>query len=105
MPAGTLISVEEYVGSAYEPDCEYVDGKLLERNMGESDHAGIQGLLVAWLSVRQKELGIHVFPELRIQVAPNRYRIPDITVTTRRISGRILRVPPLLCVEILSPED
>jgi Uma2 family endonuclease len=105
MPAGTLVSLEEYVSTTYDPDCEYVDGKLLERNMGESDHAGIQGLLVAWFVRRQKQLGIHVFPELRVQVAPGRYRVPDITVTTQKIRGRILRVPPFLCIEILSPED
>src|SRR4051794_27097611 len=105
MPAETLVSVEEYVSKTYDPDCEYVDGTLLERNMGESDHAGIQGLLVAWLLTRRKQFGIHVFPELRVQVAPGRYRVPDITVTTQKISGRILRVPPFLCVEILSPED
>ncbi|HEX4278213.1 MAG TPA: Uma2 family endonuclease [Bryobacteraceae bacterium] len=27
------------------------------------------------------------------------------TVTTRKIRGRILREPPFLCIEILSPED
>jgi Uma2 family endonuclease len=105
MSTGTLVSVEEYVSTTYDPDCEYVDGRLLDRNIGESDHAGIQGLLIAWLLARQKQFGIHVFPELRIQVAPERYRVPDITVTTQKISGRILRVPPFLCVEILSPED
>jgi Uma2 family endonuclease len=105
MSTGTLVSVEEYVSTTYDPDCEYVDGRLLDRNIGESDHAGIQGLLIAWLLARQKQFGIHVFPELRIQVAPERCRVPDITVTTQKISGRILRVPPFLCVEILSPED
>jgi len=61
--------------------------------------------LVAWLLNRRKQLGIHVFPETRTQVAPRRYRVPDIAVTTVRPSGRILRQPPFLCIEILSPED
>jgi len=105
MPTEALVSVEEYLNTAYEPDCEYVDGELLERSVGESDHAGIQGILVTWLSLRRRELGIHVFPELRVQVAPRRYRVPDITVTTHKVKGRILKTPPFLCIEILSPED
>ena len=40
-----------------------------------------------------------------MQVAQTRFRIPDITVTTRKAKGRILREPPFLCIEILSPED
>jgi len=45
------------------------------------------------------------FPSLRVQVAERRYRIPDITVTKNKVKGRILREPPFLCIEILSPED
>ena len=71
----------------------------------EADHAGLQGLLIAWLFERRRKLGIHIFPELRVQVAPGRFRVPDTTATTRRIEGRILEEPPFLCIEILSPED
>ena len=34
-PTQTLISVEEYLGTSYRPDCDFVDGRVLERNMGE----------------------------------------------------------------------
>lgn len=105
MATGTLISLDEYLSTIYDPDCEYVDGELLERNMGESDHSGIQGIIFALLYSQRREYGIHVFPELRVQVAARRYRIPDITVTTRKVKGRILREPPFLCIEVLSPED
>ncbi len=101
----TLISLDEYLSTIYDPDREYVDGELIERNMGEPDHSGLQMSVAAWLFSRRKQLGIHVFPELRVQVAATRYRIPDIAVITTRIQGRVLRKPPLLCIEILSPED
>jgi len=29
------VSVEEYLATTYDPDCDYVDGEPLERNMGE----------------------------------------------------------------------
>lgn len=105
MPVANLISEEAYLNSSYDPDREYVEGELLERNMGEPDHAGLQGLLIVWLSLHCEKLGMNVFPELRVQVAPRHYRVPDIAVTTHRIRGRFLREPPFLCVEVLSPED
>ena len=101
----TLTLVEEYLTTIYEPDREYLDGELVERNMGEAEHGGLQGILVGWLFAKRKDFGIHVFPELRLQVAPRRYRVPDILVTTTRVKGRIVTEPPFLCIEILSPED
>src|SRR5579862_946627 len=59
MAAGTL-SLEEYLSTVYEPDREYVDGELLERNRGESDHSGIQGIVLAILYAKRREYGIHV---------------------------------------------
>lgn len=105
MASGTLVPLEEYLTTVYDPDCEYVDGEILERNMGELDHGGLQGIIIAWLYSRRKQLGIHVFPETRTQVAARRYRVPDIALTLKKPSGRILTEPPFLCIEILSPED
>lgn len=73
--------------------------------MGELEHAGLQGLLIAWLLNRRQQWAIHVFPECRVQVTPKRYRIPNIAVTKQKPRGRMLHEPPFLCVEILSPED
>ena len=39
MSARTLISVEDYLASCYEPDCDFVDGHVEERNVGEWDHS------------------------------------------------------------------
>jgi Uma2 family endonuclease len=105
MATGTAISLDEYLSTIYHPDCEYVDGELIKRNMGESDHSALQGIIFAMLYGQRREIGIHVFPELRVQVGPTRYRIPDITVTTEKVRGKILRQAPFLCIEILSPED
>ena len=43
MQTGVQISVEDYLSTSYRPDCEYVDGVLLERNLGEFDHSRLQG--------------------------------------------------------------
>ena len=43
-----LISIEEYLGSSYEPDVEFVDGVLEEKNTGEWDHGFLQMAIGAW---------------------------------------------------------
>ncbi len=106
MEAETLISVEEYLKSTYRPDCDLVDGEVLERNMGEGQHARIQGFLSALFFNNRKTWAVNVLPEMRVQVAPRRFRIPDLSVLEAAIPlPRIIRQPPLLCIEILSSED
>jgi Uma2 family endonuclease len=100
-----LISVEQYVRTSYRPDCDYVDGEVIERNLGEWDHGWLQGLITAYLLHRYRRDGIFVVPELRVQVKPTRFRIPDICVTLGLPGEQTLTKPPFLCVEILSPKD
>lgn len=106
MPAGTLIRVSEYLSTSYRPDCDYVDGEILQRNLGEYDHAKLQKKLILHFGNREKQLGIHVFPAQRVHVSRTRLRVPDICVVTgAEPDEQIFTKPPLLCIEILSPED
>jgi Uma2 family endonuclease len=106
MPVAVAVSVEEYVGTTYHPDRDYIDGELLERNVGEVDHGRLQILLAGYLLNREKLWGITAFTEVRVQVKPTRFRVPDVTVVAGpKPKTRILREPPLLCIEVLSPED
>jgi Uma2 family endonuclease len=101
----TLVSVEEYLRTVYQPDCDYVDGEVLERNMAELDHSTLQGDLIGYFYMRRKEWNVRILPEMRIQVKPTRFRIPDICLVVGKTDEQILTKPPFLCVEILSPED
>jgi Uma2 family endonuclease len=105
MASRTLISVEEYLRTSYRPDCDYVDGEVQERNLGENDHSSLQMKVLMYLGNRQSQLGIQVFPEQRVQVKPTRFRIPDICVTVGPPGEQIFTKPPFLCIEVLSPED
>lgn len=101
-----FISVREYLASSYSPDCDYVDGSLEERNVGEFDHAVLQRYFTVLFALKSKEWSIEVFPELRVQVAAARFRIPDVCVLRRGLPReQILTTPPLICIEILSAED
>jgi len=104
--AATLIPVEEYLNTSYDPDREYVDGEVVERNLGEKTHSIIQRNLILFLGNQAKQLGIGVYPEQRVQVSPTRFRIPDVTVVKlSQERGEIFTNPPHLCVEILSKDD
>jgi Uma2 family endonuclease len=49
MATGSLVSVSEYLSTGYRPDCDYVDGAVVERNLGEYDHARLQMAVSAYL--------------------------------------------------------
>ena len=57
------VSVEEYLSMVFEHDCEYVDGVIEERDLGEFEHAYVQGLLVDILSTTSVASGVFMpFP-------------------------------------------
>ncbi len=101
-----FISIEEYLRTSYDPDCEYIDGVIEERNLGEYEHSVMQHFFTVLFAVNRKAWNARVFPEYRVQVSPTRFRVPDITVVRLDTPRQnILRTPPLLAIEILSPED
>ena len=99
-----IVPVEEYLRTNYDPDCEYVDGQIVERNLGEKPHSRMQGELIFHLTAIAEDLGMEVLLEQRMQVSPTRYRIPDVTFL--RISDEpIVTSPPFICIEVLSKDD
>jgi Uma2 family endonuclease len=106
MAVGTFVSVEEYLHTSYRPDCDYVDGEVQERNVGERDHGRLQREMLFYLAGRYPRLRERLFPELRVQVKATRFRIPDVCVLAEDApEEQIATTPPILCIEILSPED
>src|ERR1022692_989050 len=81
MATKSLMSVEEYLHTSFDGcDCEYVDGEIVERNMGELGHSTIQYELMRLLGLLAASLGLQIKPEIRIRIGSSRYRIPDIGV-------------------------
>jgi Uma2 family endonuclease len=106
MGMATLLRAEEYLATAYNPDCDYIDGVLIPRNVGQKDHSKLQGEVFAWFRERRRALRIAAFVEQRIQVATGRYRVPDVCVVELpEPDEQVFTAAPYLCVEILSPED
>jgi Uma2 family endonuclease len=106
MHAAAPVPVSEYLNTRYRPDYDYIDGRLLERNVGELDHSRLQGLVSCYLANRETQWGIFVTLGPRIRITETRFRVPDIVVITGRLpSSPIVTEPPFLCVEILSQHD
>jgi hypothetical protein len=80
MAVATQASLKEYLSTTYRPDCDYVDGEVVERTVGEYNHARTQALTVSTLMLEERKWGITVLPEQRVQVRPERFRVPDVCV-------------------------
>jgi Uma2 family endonuclease len=105
MPSATQIPVSEYLQSSYQPDCEYIDGEVRERNVGKWSHARVQWLLAAWFARHESLWNVIGSTEQRMQVSPTRIRVPDLVLLRPGPQPDVLNAPPLLIIEILSPDD
>ena len=100
------VSVEQYLSTVYEHDCEFVDGVIEERDLGEFEHAYVQGMLIGLFLKNRQEWGVYPLPEQRVQTQRTHFRVPDVTVLRERTPREsILTRPPLLVIEVQSPES
>jgi Uma2 family endonuclease len=98
--------LEKYLRTSYRPDCDFIDGEVRKRNVGEIPHSRAMAQIGRHLGDREKEWGIVSFMSARVRVSPTRIRVPDLTVVSGlKPTTRIVENPPLLCIEILSPKD
>jgi Uma2 family endonuclease len=106
MPAATQVSVSEYLSTTYRPDREYVDGEIVERNVGKRPHSRAQINLASFLRAREAEWRIFALTEQRVRVSTTRFRIPDVCALHADAPDEdVIAHPPFLCVEILSKDD
>src|SRR5277367_921755 len=99
----TLLSVEEYLKSDFQPDVDYVDGHIEERHLGEKGHGKIIARLWSLLNAMP---GVFAFIATRTNIRPGRYRVPDVCAfLDLEPDEQIFTTPPFLCIEVLSPED
>lgn len=103
--ADRFVPVEEYLSTSYSPDCEYEEGAVVERNVGEFEHSFLQVLLGTLFTVNSEAWGVYGLPEQRVQISPTRFFVPDLCVVPLGRCEKIVTTPPLIAIEILSPED
>lgn len=105
MSTATLISVEEYLRTSYEHDCEYVRGEVVERGMPTTSHSRAQTRLLVLFDRLSATHNLEALAELRNRLAPDLYRIPDVAVYRPRPTEEVPSTPPLIAIEIVSPDE
>ena len=102
-----LISLEEYLHTSYHPDCDFVDGIVEERNMGDIGHSLLQAELAFWFRSHRNDWNIRVMTEVRTRVSASRVRLPDVAVAydDSAMKDKIREKPLLIAIEVLSPDD
>ena len=92
MSTAVQISLGEYLSNTYEPDCDYVDGVLEERNVGLRRHSRTQTLIARWLGNREQQHGHAVLVEQRVKVSATRVRIPDVCLVAPDNDDELTRI-------------
>lgn len=88
------------------PDVEYVRGEIVERGLPDLVHSGVQKRLIIILSTIEDLHWVYAFPELRLQLAEDVFRVPDVTVFSGAPPSQLVPDrPPLCVVEIVSRDD
>lgn len=103
-----LLTLDEYRHTSYRPDVEFVDGHIEEKPMGTPKHGLLLAELCMWFGVHKKEWRIVIMGDVRTRTTRSRVRLPDVAVVTREsaeLDGPWLTTPPLIAIEILSPDD
>jgi Uma2 family endonuclease len=106
MAATVQISLGQYLQTPFDPDAEYVRGKIQERNMGEYEHNTVQRAILLWFHLHDKAWQTRTIQEQRTQYSNGDIRIPDVSVWRRDVPIQpVFDQPQLIAVEVLSPED
>ncbi len=106
MATATHITLEQYLKTTYEPDADYIDGEIEERNVGEYDHNIVQLALTNWFNKYGRQWRVRAVQEQRTRLTSTRVRIPDVSVFSRDLPiEQVFTHPQLIAIEVLSPED
>jgi Uma2 family endonuclease len=106
MGTKAAISEEEYLHTSFPGvDCEYRDGELVERTLPDTFHAETQLALGSFFRSFRKELSLFAYIEARMKLRDGVYLIPDVSVFWPSRPGLVPDLPPLVAIEVLSPDD
>jgi len=100
------LTLDEYLHSSFSPDCDFVDGRSEERNVGILSHSLAVMGFIAYMHNKRAEWNAEVLPSLRLQVSPTRVRTADLCLLSLDAPReQIPTHPPILVIEVLDEED
>ena len=107
LPNTLALSVDDYFDQGLDAEYEYIEGVLVPRRIGNPQHSRMVSILVAWLEGYSPL--IDVYTGLVLNVASDRYRVPDVCFYSKAgpqpdpVSAP--SNPPVAIFEVLSPTD
>ena len=99
-----LVTPEQYLAMHFEREPELVHGELVERSLPTFPHGNLQLEMGSRLRALQSSHQVFTGVEVRVRLAADLIRIPDIALWTE-LPEKMPTVPPLLVVEVSSPDD
>src|SRR5579872_1632694 len=106
MATKAQITAEQYLHMAFEYEPEFVRGEIVERAMPDYIHGRIAFLIAQALVPVTASHPLYPCFEVRMRVAVDAYRIPDVAVFGEvEPKQDVPSTPPLLVIEILSKDD
>jgi len=106
MATKSQITAEQYLHMSFEYDAEFVRGEIVERAMPDRLHSTIQFRILMAIGRLIQSFALFPYPELRLRLEPRIFRIPDVSVFAGQApKENVPSTPPLLAIEILSPDD
>ena len=106
MATKALITPEQYLSTHFEREPELVHGEIVERPLPSFPHGDIQLELGSRLRALARIHGLFSGVEVRVRIDAELYRIPDIAMWTGPEAPEpVPSEPPVLIVEIASPDD
>ena len=99
------ITAEQYLHMTFDHDAEYVRGEIVERSMPTYLHGRIQTVLSAMFDAVRTPHRLFGCSAVRMRVAPDVFRLPDVAAFETPPVRPIPEHPPLVVVEIVSPDD
>ena len=106
MATTTRITLDQYLKTPFEPDAEFVNGEVEERNVGEYEHSVVQFAIVDWCRRNDKTWNTRSVQEQRTLLRSGNIRIPDVSVWKRDVPVEpVFSHPQFIAIEVLSPED
>jgi Uma2 family endonuclease len=98
------MGVKEYLAMHFaEREPEYVRGELREKPM--PDHADIQSRLMQLLWGFSDRYAVRIRAEVRCQVAPDVYRLPDVALFAASPYEQLPASPCVMVTEVVSQDE
>jgi Uma2 family endonuclease len=102
----TAIPARVYLHTSFpDTDREYREGDLVEGTEPDYLHGRTQLLLGIFFEALRRKLSVYACTETRMKLREDLYLIPDIAVFWPSEPALLPDSPPLVAIEVLSPDD